>query len=98
MWRNAMRIGFSLLLGIAISVVVSESATASVSTNLRPALLASMSQGRNSISGVVFGESRTPVSDTYVELLDELGSTITQTRTNGSGRYRSEERRVGKEC
>ena len=82
-----MRIGFSLLLGIAISVVVSESTTASVSTNLQSALLASMSQGRNSISGVVFGESRTPVSDTYVELLDELGSTITQTRTNGSGRY-----------
>lgn len=45
------------------------------------------SQGRNSISGLVFGESRAPVSDTYVQLLDELGQTITQVRTNGSGRY-----------
>ena len=45
------------------------------------------SQGRNSISGLVFGESRTPVSDTYVQLLDELGQTITQVRTTGSGRY-----------
>jgi tetratricopeptide (TPR) repeat protein len=27
------------------------------------------------------------VVDTYVQLLDELGTTITQTRTNGSGRY-----------
>ena len=45
------------------------------------------SQGRNSISGLVFGESRAPVGDTYVQLLDELGQTITQVRTNGSGRY-----------
>jgi len=82
-----MRIGFSLLLGIVISAGVSESTTATVSTNPHPALLAGMSQGRNSITGIVFGESRTPVSDTYVELLDELGSTITQTRTNGTGRY-----------
>ena len=75
MWGNAMRIGFSLLLGIAISVVMSGTTAATVS------------QGRNSISGVVFGDSRTPVSDTYVQLLDELGSTIAQTRTNGAGRY-----------
>lgn len=80
MWGNAMRIGFSLLLGIALSVVVLETTTAT-------ALFAGISQGRNSISGVVFGESRTPMSDTYVQLLDELGSTIAQTRTNGSGRY-----------
>ena len=70
-----MRIAFSLLLGIAISVFVSQTATATVP------------QGRNSISGVVFGESRTPVVDTYVQLLDENGTTITQTRTNGSGRF-----------
>jgi Tfp pilus assembly protein PilF len=63
-----MKIGFSLLLGIAIS-------------------LTAFAQGRNSISGLVFGESRTPLGDTYVELLDELGSTIIQTKTNGSGRY-----------
>jgi Tfp pilus assembly protein PilF len=63
-----MRIVFTLLLGIVISVVMP-------------------SQGRNSISGLVFGESRTPLENTYVELLDELGTTIIQTRTNGSGRY-----------
>jgi Tfp pilus assembly protein PilF len=73
-----MRTGFILLLGIAISVVVSEGTTATVFNN---------PQGRNSISGIVFGESRAPVVDTYVQLLDELGTTITQTRTNGSGRY-----------
>jgi Tfp pilus assembly protein PilF len=64
-----MRIRFSLLLGIVLSVVMS------------------FSQGRNSISGLIFGESRTPLENAYVELLDELGTTITQTRTNGSGRY-----------
>ena len=63
-----MKIVFTLLLGIVISVVMP-------------------SQGRNSISGLVFGESRTPLENTYVELLDELGTTIIQTRTNGSGRY-----------
>src|ERR1041385_2248737 len=72
MWRDAIRIGFILLFGISLSIVVSEG---------KPA------QGRNSISGIVFGESRTPISDTYVQLLDENGTMITQTRTNGSGRF-----------
>jgi len=44
-------------------------------------------QGRNSISGNVFGESRHPLSDIYVELLDDVGMSITRTRTNGVGRY-----------
>src|ERR1044072_6363446 len=87
MWRNAMRIGFHLLLVIAISVVVSQSTTASVRNNLHSTALVSILQGRNSISGIVFGESRTPVVDTYVQLLDENGTTITQTKTNGSGRF-----------
>ena len=64
-----MRISFSLLLGIVLSIFMS------------------FSQGRNSISGLIFGESRTPLENAYVELLDELGTTIIQTRTNGSGRY-----------
>jgi len=81
-----MRIRFSLLLGIAISVVVSESTTATVSYNPHLSPLA-IPQGRNSISGIVFGESRTPLENAYVELLDELGTTIIQSRTNGSGRY-----------
>lgn len=79
-----MRIAFSLMLGIAISVVLSESATATAVNNSH---FVEVSQGRNSISGLVYGESRTPLADTYVQLLDELGSTISQTRTNGSGRY-----------
>lgn len=81
MWR------FNLLLAIAIVVVAWEGAAATISSNPHSALFVGISQGRNSISGIVFGEWRTPVSDTYVQLLDENGTTITQTRTNGSGRY-----------
>jgi len=51
------------------------------------AVLVSNSQGRNSITGFVFGESRTPLAETYVQLLDELGTMISQVRTTGSGRY-----------
>ena len=77
-----MRIGFSLLLAIALGVVISETATAANNSHV------TFSQaGRNSISGIVFGESGTPLADTYVQLLDDLGLTITQSRTNGSGRY-----------
>jgi Tfp pilus assembly protein PilF len=42
---------------------------------------------RNSISGHVFSESRRPLSDVYVELLDDLGVTVNRTKTTSSGRY-----------
>jgi tetratricopeptide (TPR) repeat protein len=44
-------------------------------------------QNRNSISGFVFNESRQPLADTYVELLDDLYTTKGRTKTNGSGLY-----------
>ena len=44
-------------------------------------------QGRNSISGHVFGESRRPLPDVFVEQLDDLEVTVGRTKTNGSGRY-----------
>lgn len=81
-----MRTGFSLLLGIAISIAAPEAMTAFVG-NSHSTLTLTKSQGRNSISGLVFGESRHPLADTYVQLLDELGLVISQTKTNGSGRY-----------
>ncbi len=43
--------------------------------------------GRSSISGFVFGEDRRPISDVWVELLNEYGMSITRVRTDGSGRY-----------
>jgi tetratricopeptide (TPR) repeat protein len=44
-------------------------------------------QGRNEISGTVFGESRHPVADVYVELLDDVNSTLQRARTNQTGRF-----------
>lgn len=44
-------------------------------------------QGRNAIYGTVFGESRLPVPDVYVELLDDVNSSLRQARTDASGRF-----------
>jgi tetratricopeptide (TPR) repeat protein len=44
-------------------------------------------QDRNSITGFVFGESRTPVPRINVELQTEFYSTIQRTLTNGSGQF-----------
>jgi Flp pilus assembly protein TadD len=46
-----------------------------------------LGQGRNEISGTVFGESGRPVADVYVELITDLGSSLTRLRTNASGRF-----------
>jgi tetratricopeptide (TPR) repeat protein len=45
------------------------------------------SQNRNRISGFVFGPNRLPVSDVYVELMNEVGSVLSRVKTNGSGQY-----------
>lgn len=44
-------------------------------------------QGRNAISGTVFGESSRPVPDVYVELLNDTYSTVGRRKTDGSGRF-----------
>ena len=41
----------------------------------------------NRIEGIVWSPDRRPVSDIYVELLNENYSTITRVRTNASGRF-----------
>ncbi|MCA1625552.1 MAG: tetratricopeptide repeat protein [Acidobacteria bacterium] len=47
----------------------------------------SQNQNRNSITGFVFNESRTPIGEVYVELLSDTYSTISRTKTNGAGFY-----------
>jgi hypothetical protein len=44
-------------------------------------------QGRNSITGFVFDETRRPITDIYVELQTDAYSTVARTRTQGSGMY-----------
>lgn len=53
----------------------------------RMLVVAGVIQGRNAISGTVFGESSRPVPDIYVELLNDVYSTISRARTDGSGRF-----------
>jgi len=49
--------------------------------------VANVNQGRNSITGFVFGESRTPLSEVQVELLDDFYVTISRIKTTGSGLF-----------
>ncbi|MEO8573973.1 MAG: tetratricopeptide repeat protein [Pyrinomonadaceae bacterium] len=44
-------------------------------------------QTGNSVSGHVFGADRRPLSDVYVELLDDLSRAISRGRTSASGLY-----------
>lgn len=41
----------------------------------------------NSVTGFVFGEDRMPVSRIYVELQNDMYSTVSRTQTSGSGMY-----------
>ena len=71
-------IGLGMLFAIfIISVMIFSNAGAA----------AAVVQGRSSIYGSVYGEGRRPVADVYVELLDDVNSTIRQIKTDMSGRF-----------
>ncbi|HEV7859956.1 MAG TPA: tetratricopeptide repeat protein [Pyrinomonadaceae bacterium] len=53
----------------------------------RPPFEAGMRQTGNQISGHVFDDSRRPVPQMYVELMNDLYQTIARTRTDNSGFY-----------
>jgi Tfp pilus assembly protein PilF len=79
-----------LLLGLAVGLGVAHGQSAhALASKARPAanVAAAQQLRRNGISGHVFGESRRPISDVYVELLDDLGVTVNRTKTSPSGRY-----------
>jgi Flp pilus assembly protein TadD len=85
-----------LLLGLAISLgTAGGRGVAAGALALVPAAPAASAQQssiqtsgrRNTIHGHVFNDARRPVSDVYVELLDELGVTVNRSRTTASGRY-----------
>lgn len=50
-------------------------------------VVAGVAQGRNAISGTVFGESNRPVADVYVELTDDFNATVNRAKTDASGRF-----------
>jgi tetratricopeptide (TPR) repeat protein len=50
-------------------------------------VVSAIAQGRNAITGTVFGEAHRPVPDVYVELMDDFNSTINRAKTDASGRF-----------
>ena len=69
-----MKKAVQFVLGLAIGLALASSQAA-------------LAQGRNEISGTVFGESGRPVADVYAELVTDLGSSLTRIRTDPSGRF-----------
>ena len=91
-----MKKGAHLIFGLAVGAAIAHSQTPDAlslgkarraSASGLAAAAAAIPQGRNAISGHIFGESRRPLADIFVELLDELGVTINRARTNSSGRF-----------
>ncbi len=84
-----MKIGFCLLLSICINFTISFAKMPKTTINSPVVSLSfgNVNQGRNSITGFVFGEARTPLSEVHVELLDDFYVTISRVKTNGSGLF-----------
>ena len=77
---------FGLVIGLA--VVPSHASTHNLHLHRGQLLVsAGIIQSRNSISGTVFGTERHPVDSVYVELLDDVNSTLGRMKTDGSGRF-----------
>lgn len=77
-----------LVIGLGIVLALAMAPAAVFSSNLELTSVSSaVLQGRSSIYGIVFGEGRRPVADVYVELLDDVNSTIRQIKTDPTGRF-----------
>ncbi len=86
-----MKRGAHLLLGLAVGFAALPGQTSDAAAQPLTAYplihTATPPQGRNTISGHVFSNSRSPVPDVYVELLNDLNVNLNRTKTNGSGFY-----------
>jgi tetratricopeptide (TPR) repeat protein len=80
-----------LVLGLAVALHTTSGPA--LSTGARPVAAASAHlsalapQARNSIYGHVFSESHQPLADVFLELQNEVYTTIARAKTNGSGFY-----------
>ncbi len=75
-----------LVIGLGILVALAP-ARSFACNSVAPATFGAAIQGRSAIYGNVYGEGRRPVADVYVELLDDVNSTIRQIKTDMSGRF-----------
>lgn len=73
-------------LGIVLTVALAPAMIFAINSS-SAAVSAAVIQGRSAIYGSVYGEGRRPVADVYVELLDDVNSTIRQIKTDMSGRF-----------
>jgi tetratricopeptide (TPR) repeat protein len=81
----------SLICGLALGTAAVFGLTSAAAASRPPLSYLSLSanaanQGRNTISVNVFGSSRRPLTDIYVELLNDVYSTIDRQKTTGAGR------------
>ena len=67
-----------LLMGLGMALAITSGESTSAAASL---------QGRNGIAGAVYGDTSRPVADLFVELLNDVYSTVGRTRTDGSGRF-----------
>jgi tetratricopeptide (TPR) repeat protein len=81
-----------LMLGFAVAL--STASSQALNTGAKPTAAASTAhlsalapQAQNSIYGHVFSESHQPVPDVFLELQNEIYTTIARAKTNGSGFY-----------
>ena len=84
-----MKILPKLVVALAPILVISFGRAQARDRHIDPATFGTtiVAQGRNAIYGTVFNESRRPVPDVYVELLDDFNSSIGQAKTEVSGRF-----------
>ena len=80
------KVSLSISLGILFTLALIHSPLIGSSASAKVASLVG-SQGRSSIYGMIYGDAGRPVSDVYVELLDDFNATIRQQRTDSSGRF-----------
>lgn len=74
-------------IGMLVLALASQSVVALPSADLGKETSRLSPQNSNSIVGFVFATSGRPVPDIYVELLNEIGSTLRRAKTSGSGMY-----------
>ncbi|MFN2491748.1 MAG: carboxypeptidase regulatory-like domain-containing protein [Pyrinomonadaceae bacterium] len=82
-----MNTAFRFVLTVVMAIVAISVTLPNTSAAVSPDPALAMLQGRNIISGTVFGDTRRPVTDLYVELLDDFNSSINRAKTDGSGRF-----------
>ena len=84
-----MNRGGYLRLGVAVGLTLVAAQPPARAHARQPAGLysAAAAQGRNAINGRVYNPEGQPVGDVYVELLDDLGTTIQRVKADASGRF-----------